>query len=408
MMVTPKLTTRMPWWVGIAIAVSLAFSRGSLAAGNEPARIRVAATLVDEVVRGLLPIVLPVPLPVPTGTTDGEASLAELQYCGAGEKGAGHFRAVIRLGAGARATSLLPSEKACGQSLAELAKRVPADPESAGEVALADVDATWKPWELKLMVVRVLGLGAARSGRSRLVAGLECRRELLAISTADFRFDTGAGDPIVLHAAPMFFASAIDVAIGLHEKGGPSPLAAWAGSVDSHSSDANVAVDVPTAFLNQLLRQLTWPGPLAIPVNGDTIDLQHLSVAGEGAGMAVAGNATPRSIGETVRVAIALRGEDLAVSSVRAEARLDDCAGQGGLASVGCNLQNVARNAASDAFASALTQRYQGALVRELASPQTFRFTVAGRRLVLRGDWLRLGFGARGLSATARLKSGDD
>jgi hypothetical protein len=147
---------------------------------------------------------------------------------------------------------------------------------------------------------------------------------------------------------------------------------------------------------------------LAIPVNGDTIDLQHLSVAGEGAGMAVAGNATPRSIGETVRVAIALRGEDLAVSSVRAEARLDDCAGQGGLASVGCNLQNVARNAASDAFASALTQRYQGALVRELASPQTFRFTVAGRRLVLRGDWLRLGFGARGLSATARLKSGDD
>ncbi len=408
MMVTSKLTTLMPWWVGIAIAASLAFSRGSLAAGNEPARIRVAATLVDEVVRGLLPIVLLAPLPVPPGARDGEASLAELQYCGAGEKGAGHFRAVIRLGAGARATSLLPSEKACGQTLAEAAKHVPIDPETAGEVALADVEATWKPWELKLVVTRVLGLGAARSGRSRLIAGLESQRELLAISTADFRFDTGAGDTIALHAAPMFFASAIDVAIGLHEKGSPSPVAARTGSVDSRSSAANVAADVPMAFLNQLLRQLTWSKPLATPVNGETIDLQHLSVAWEGAGLAVTGDATPRSIGETVRVTIGLRGEDLAVSSVRAEARLEDCAGQGGLAGVGCNLQNVARNAAADAFASALTRRLQGALVRELASPQEFRFTVAGRRLVLRGDWLRLGFGACGLSATARLKSGDD
>jgi hypothetical protein len=394
----------LPLWVGMVMFSNLALARAARAAGNEPVRVRVAGTLIDEVVRDLLPVALP----ALAGTAAGDLppSLTELRYCGATEKGAGRFRAVILLGEGA--TAFLRGEKTCSQTLAELAKRVPADPESAGAAAIADIEATWKPWELRLVIARMVGLGDAKSGHARLLAGLESRRDILTISTADFHFDTGSGGPVVVHAASSFANAAVDVAIVLGEKSSLTSRGARSGPALPPDTEANVAAEIPTAFVNQLLRLLTWSKPLAIPVNGETIDLQHLSIVEEGAGVAVAGNATPRSIGETVRVTIGLHGEDLAVSAVRAEARLDDCAGQGGLSGIGCNLQNVARSAAADAFASALIQRYQGALVRELASPQEFRFSVAGRRLVLHGAWLRLGFGARGLSATAHLGAGQD
>jgi hypothetical protein len=68
-------------------------------------------------------------------------------------------------------------------------------------------------------------------------------------------------------------------------------------------------------------------------------------------------------------------------------------------------VRNGARSAAAEGFASALTQRYQGQPAHELASPLNLRFEVAGQRIELRGDLLRLGIGPRGLSAAARLET---
>ena len=83
--------------------------------------------------------------------------------------------------------------------------------------------------------------------------------------------------------------------------------------------------------------------------------------------------------------------------------QLEDCSGLATMAALACNVRNGARGAAAEAFGSSLTQRYQGQAVHELASPLDLRFEVAGRRIELRGDVLRLTFGPRGLTATGRL-----
>ena len=66
-------------------------------------------------------------------------------------------------------------------------------------------------------------------------------------------------------------------------------------------------------------------------------------------------------------------------------------------------MRNGARAAAAEAFAAALTQKYQGQFVHDLASPQSLRFNVAGQRIDLRGDLVKTLFSARGLSAAAHL-----
>ena len=83
--------------------------------------------------------------------------------------------------------------------------------------------------------------------------------------------------------------------------------------------------------------------------------------------------------------------------------QLEDCSGLGTMAALACNVRNGARGAAAEAFGSGLTQRYQGQAAHELASPFNLRFEVAGQRIELRGDLLRLGFGPRGLTAVGRL-----
>jgi hypothetical protein len=157
------------------------------------------------------------------------------------------------------------------------------------------------------------------------------------------------------------------------------------------------------------LRRWTAAKPLTIALQGDEIDLRNISVQSTGRGAAakvtVTGAATPRSIRETVQWTVNLAGDPLLVSSVRAVAQLEDCAGQGALAGIACDLRNGGRSTAADAFAATLTNRYGGQAVHVLASPLDTRFTVAGRRLHLSGDLLRVAGGRAGLAATGNLSA---
>jgi hypothetical protein len=299
---------------------------------------------------------------------------------------------------------VLVGEEGCQSSLAGVAEQ--ASPALAEGTLLADLEASWRSWELQLSAVRAVVAG--KEGRTRPVPGLLKPVQILAFSTAGLRIDNGAGPPILLHGKPSFLAGAVEVAVVLADKA-PSkpPHAEWGTRAAGLDGPANLAAEIPVAFANQLLRRLTGTQPLVIPANGDEVEVQNVVLSGTGGGeaarLALAGTATPRSLRETLRWNLLATGTPLQLSSVRATAELEDCSALGTMAALGCSARNMARTAAAEAFAQALTQRYQGELVHELASPIDLRFGVAGQRIVLRGDLLRTVLSAHGLFATARL-----
>jgi hypothetical protein len=189
----------------------------------------------------------------------------------------------------------------------------------------------------------------------------------------------------------------------------PPLLYAYYAFAQLTTGQANVAVQIPVSFANEVLRRLTWTRPLTVPVDREEVDIQNVTLVGQGAGelarLTLTGNATPRSVRETMRWTLVLAGEPLRVLSVQAAAQLEDCSGLGTMAAIGCNVRNGARAAAAETFAAALTQKYQGQFVHDLASPQSLRFNVAGQPIDLRGDLVKILFSARGLAAAAHLEA---
>jgi hypothetical protein len=391
--------------VRIAVLAVLASGLPSArAAENDVAHLHATAALLEEGVRSVLPV--PIALPRELGDDARKTFfLAEIRYCGASDKGNGRLRAAGRLGAGEdRASPVLAGEDACRLGLAAVAEQ--ASPALAEGAMLAEIEASWKGWEVRLALLRALVAG--KEGKTRAVPGLGKPVEMAAFSTADLRIDDGAGSPILLHARPSFQAGAVEVVVVLADKAPARPPAAEAGARDPGLlGSANVAAEIPARFANQLLRRLTGTQPLVIPVQSDEIEIQNVLLSGTGTGenarLSLEGTATPRSVRETLRWNLLATGEPLRLSTIRASAQMEDCSALGTMAALGCNARNVARTAAAEAFAQALTRRYQGQLVHELASPIDLRFSIAGQRIVLRGDLLRTSFSARGFSATARL-----
>lgn len=378
------------------------------AAEAEPARVRFSAALVDDAVRGLLPTLIRLPPPSGEPSADNRPTLAtmtEIIYCGASDKGGGRFRALLRLEASTAPAALLIGRNGCQSDLADLARRVGEGNEESG-IAVVDLEATWRPWEIRFVVARAEGF--TKTSKTRLVAVLERRRELLVVQTGEARIQTDSG-ALPLYAVPSFAQGGIEVAVVLGGAGGPSNPEKLAGVVRNPipGGEANASADVPLSFANQLLRRLTWSEPLVVPVNRDEVEVRNVSLSGEGSGekgrVTLTGQATPSSIRETVRCVVTSGGDPMRLASIQIAAQMEDCAGLGTMAAVGCTVRNGARSAAAEGFAASLTQRYQGKAVHELASPQTLRFSVGGERFILSGDLLRMTFGARGISIAAKL-----
>lgn len=387
----------------------MAMGVGAAQAGEgEPARLRISAGLLDETVQGVLPVLIRLPPPVGEPSADNRPTLAtmtELRYCGATDKGAGRFRAVLRLESAAPAPTVLLGHTGCQGGLAEAARRMGEGNEEAGIVAV-DLEATWRPWELRLLVAHAEG--TTKLSKTRLAQVLEKRRELLVVPMGDTRIQAETG-PIPLYAVPSFVSGAVEIAVVLGGGGAPRAPERLAGGSrgPGFTGAANFVAEVPLAFVNQLLRRMTWTQPLIIPVNHDEVEVRNVSVSGEGAGetahLALTGQATPASIRETLRWNAAAGGDPLRVSAVQIAAQTEDCSGLATMAAVACNVRNGARAAAAEAFAASLTRRYQDVAVHELSSPQVLRFGVAGERFVLGGDLLRMAFGSRGISVGAKL-----
>jgi hypothetical protein len=156
--------------------------------------------------------------------------------------------------------------------LSELSKRGVGGDAGAGFV-VADIEAVWKPWEVRLTVAHAVASGTG--GRKGSSTHFDKRGEILTIPTSDLRIDTGAGAPIVLYAVPFFAASAIDLAVVMTE-GAPAKAktlecAAVSGWGAALPGQANIAAEIPLSVANQVLRRLTWAQPLTIPANGDEV-----------------------------------------------------------------------------------------------------------------------------------------
>jgi hypothetical protein len=377
------------------------------AAEGEPARLRVSSALLDETVQGLLPTIVRLP---PAGEPSASnrptlATMTEIRYCGSTDKGAGRLRAVLRLESPAGEPAFLLGKSGCQDGLADVAKRIGESNEDPG-IAVADVEAVWKPWDVRLSVVRAEG--TTKTAKARLASLLEKRRELLTLSTGDARIQTDSG-PITLYTVPTFVAGGVEIAVVLGGGGAPpSPERLVGGNRGLNiTGDANAAAEIPLSFANQVLRRLTSAQAMTIPVNGDEVEVRNASLSGEGGGegarLTLTGQATPASVRETVQWTVSTSGDPMKVAFFQLAPQLEDCGGLGTLAAVACNVRNGARAAAAQALASSLTQRYQGAFVHDLASPRTLRFSLAGERFVLTGDLLRMALGARGVSVTAKL-----
>jgi hypothetical protein len=391
----------------LATLVFLLFSAPAWAAEPAPARIRVTAALLDEVVQSALPVTVSLTRDLTEGGGK-MATLTELRYCGAGGKGSGLFRAAGRLGAAEPKPRLvLPAVEPCRQSLAELAPNI--KPALADASILVDIEASWNPWELKLQAVRVLVIG--KDGRSRLA--MDKKLDLVAIASADLRIETTAGTPIVLAAMPVFQSGAVEIAIVLADKAPTKPPHLdSAGRDAAMPTQANAVADIPTEFTNQVLRHLTWNAPLTIPAEREEIDIQNVALAAEGAGenarLTLTGSATPRTVRETMRFNLAAAGEPLRVSLLQATSgQIEDCSGLSTMAALGCNVRNGARGTGAEAFGRALTRQLGGRFVHELLSPLALRFTVAGQRIELRGDLVRTSGGPRGLQVAGQLSAID-
>jgi hypothetical protein len=426
----------------LAIAVAVALPGGGLersgqvaraagAAPLEPARAKVTTALLDETVRRLLPVTLSLPAPAGPAADGGvapsavPATLVELRYCGPTAQGTGKFRAAIRLsgfpaaaadptaaqttdsaGNGAPSTPLI-GDGECKAPLGDLGRRAAASLARADmALVLADLEASWHAWEIRVSVTRFVVAGEPRG----VVGWGDARRDVVAFSTAGLVVPTELG-PLVFHVSPLFASDGIELAASLGESGSSPPLSApspLAPSAGAFSTDpvANAVVELPFSLANRLLHAFT-ARPLPVRVGRETFDVQNASVRGGAGTVAVTALASSRTLPESARVTVTASGDDLRVGTVHGDAQLENCAGLGMIASVACSARNAARNAAATALGTSATERYRGQLLRELAGPQELHLGIARRDLKLTGELLRIAATARGLVVGARLIPGE-
>ncbi len=385
---------------GLAALLALGFWGAALpsrAAEAPVARARLAGELVDEIVHGLLPVTVTVP------RRTGERELRSLRllgvrYCGPGEKGSGRFRARASTGSGE--ATLAPS---CAGSLTELVER--AGPGLSEGTVFVDLEASWKGWELHLDAVGAVVAG--KDGAALPAPGFEERTSLLVGSTAELRIETGA-EPIVFHAALAFEDKGIGLALSFAERAPQRAPRISAGRFVMPDS-ATCTAELPLVVANQLLGSLTARRPLAVPLQGETLDIAGVSLAASGAGrearLILTGSAEARTLREPARWSLTAGGEPLRLTSVTMTGRSEPCEGLGTVAAVACRVRNGARVATAEASGRGLTERYQQRLVHELVSPVSLSVSIAGQRVVLHGDLTRLSATAAGLTASARLSA---
>ena len=398
----------------IGLACVACFSATVAAAVTEPGQIHVTSVFLDEVVRAVLPARLDLPRALADAAFDGArtASLAELKFCGAGESGAGRFRAVVLQNNIGKAQSLLAIRNSCQVPLDELANPAASLVGPGQALVIADVEAIFQGRELKLWLLpAVVVRGGSRRG---VAATFDKRIEVGTLPMSALPSDL-VSPALFFQVAPAFRDHSVGLAVAVSDSASDKAVLSGQGSSTPNTvltSQATLAAEVPLTTINVVLRRLTGSTPITLTLEDDRLDLRTISVRAVGSGVAakvaVTGTATPQSIRETVAWTLNLAGDPLSVASVQAAAQLERCAGLGTLAAIACDLRNGGRATAAEAFAATLTNRYGGRPVHELLSPIHTRVSVAGRPIHFSGDVLRIAAGRAGIVAAGNISATAD
>lgn len=390
------------------------------AAGGERADAFISATTANRLLARLLPLAFELPAEQPLAAVAGADAgvvvrpappfvvwLLEARYCGvAANDSAGRARILGVVGAtnASLPQPALDGAHGCQTRLDELAKHDAISP--LRDVALVELLVATEPAHLRIT------LGAFAAGASSAAALAAALGRARAAAVPVRTIDTDARVLSFPHLPPQAYDVGVRFLKGQDGVGvllTPTPSAA--GHAPSPAPTESIAVPAGTdaairisfALGNRLLAQVTQDGPIAIELQGQTIELGDLRADGADGRLTVRGQATPRGLRESARVAIETAGADLKVAGVRAQAEVEDCAGLSMMAALGCRARNSARQAAAAALASELINRLGGQPLRTLASIPPATLTLGPRRLRVQLIPTRLAATDAGLTAVGTI-----
>jgi hypothetical protein len=389
---------------GLAVLLSLAAgTRARADERDERGEALLLGAAVNRFVGKQLPVTLQLRGKRAEGIAPLKVTLSEARYCGAVDAGHGRLLGVLRPGAEPPAGApVLTGAYDCQDKLEEVAHRLPAGGDATGVI---EIVAEWTPRQLRLSIGDITTSGDASGALSAALARTKASGPFETIDTAGIRLETGRGPSLELDLG-ISFVKADDAILMTLTPAGTSGEGRERRPTFLDPAGAPVGTDAIAGALfplaNRVVALLSQDGPLVLEFEGQAVEVRSLQVSGGNGMLAVRGRATPRSIPESVRLAIEATGADLKIAEIRAEPELEDCNAAAGVAALGCRARNTARAAAVAGIASSLTARYKGQLLRVLLAPPPFSFELGGRHLTLRLTPNRARATAAGVSVYGR------
>jgi len=309
--------------------------------------------------------------------------LVDARYCSGNGKNRGRIVGVLRPSAD-EVPNLPPIDAHdCQGKLDSVARRLGGAP-GGGKVAVAELALEWAPWELRISIGEIAPAGDGARPLARTLARAKAAGPLAVVDTSGLQLATERGSTLGLDLAISFPKDGVLAALTPACAGCvPSPRTPIV-SAGAAPADADASVAATLRFANRIVAFYSEEGPLVLDVERQSIEIRSIQIAGGEATLSVSGRATSRAVAETALVHIESAGPDLRLSQVRAEAELENCGGQGGVADARCNIRNATRGPAAAALAAALTSRYRGQALRTFIAPPPFSFDLGGRRMTLR------------------------
>jgi hypothetical protein len=309
--------------------------------------------------------------------------LVDARYCSGNGKNRGRIVGVLRPAAD-EVPGLPPIDAHdCQGKLDSVARRLAGGP-GAGKVAVAELALEWAPWELRVSIGEIAPAGDGARPLARTLARAKAAGPLAVVDTSGLQLATERGSTLGLDLALSFPKDGVLATLTPACAGCVPPPRAPIVSAGAASADADASVAATLRFANRMVAFYSDEGPLVLDVERQSIEIRNIQIAGGEGTLSVSGRATSRAVSETALVHIESAGPDLKLAQVRAEAEMENCGGQGGVADTRCNIRNATRGPAAAALAAALTSRYRGQALRTFIAPPPFSFDVGGRRMTLR------------------------
>lgn len=383
-------------FAAILVTVALLlFSDSALAQSGNP-QAMVLGPKINRLTQNLLPFTINIS---PAAAPDSSLvmTLIDVRFCGAESLNGARILALGHPGPAPaqRPTPIIVSAD-CQATLANIAQKAVASSDAPPWAAVAEISATWGPWELQLAirdVATALKPGASITPPSDLKATLQNGgKAFKSLKTSDIRI-TIEGAVEVYNLAVQFVGSNVSLTL-IPAAQVPTFTSAMINASDNLLTGATapagttLILKAPYSFTTNLLSTNLKDKPLAIDrdsTGNPTLTAKNLTVSGGVDTISVAGLVRDIPTNAEVNARVEWKGtDDLKLSSIKLDAILEDCAGHSGLKKIQCQQRNNARKIATAALGTILTNRYQNRPLRPVGPRNLIPFELAGKKYSLR------------------------